>query len=74
MDSGWYSALLFVPLLLPGCLKQNKFVQNDLLPERMLKDEMTAGYPPDVEGSYVQMVTHLEDDTGAVVAVGDDDK
>ena len=35
---------------------------------------MIAGSPPDVEGSYVQMVTHLEDNTGAIVAVGDDDK
>ena len=67
MDSGWYSAVLFVLLLLPGYLKQNKFVQNDLTWEN-------AGSSPDVEGSYVQVVTHLKDDTGAIVAVGDDDE
>ena len=27
-----------------------------------------------MERSYVQMVAHLQDDTGAIVAVGDDDK
>merc|ERR1719494_245972 len=34
----------------------------------------TASRVPDMERSYVQMVAHLQDDTGAIVAVGDDDK
>ena len=70
MESGWYSAVLFVLLLLllPGCLKQNQIAQNDF------SWETVAFNPPDVERSYVQMVTHLEDNTGAIVAVGDNDK
>ena len=69
MESGWYSAVLVELLLLPGCLRQNKIFMNDFF-----LDYLALSSLPDVEGSYVQVVAHLEYNTGAIVAVGNDDK